>query len=302
MKLGMIGLGRMGANMSERLIKGGHTIVGYARHAETVDQIVKKGAIGAYSLEELVEKLDSPRIIWLMIPAGKPVDKTIDALIPILKSGDIIIDGGNSNYKDTLRRSIMLKENDINYVDVGTSGGVWGLIEGYCMMVGGEKEIVQQIRPILETLAPSPDKGWNYVGSNGAGHFVKMVHNGIEYGMMEAFAEGFSILKHKEEFNLDLHNIAEIWRYGSVIRSWILDLIARAISKDSDLSDVVPFVEDSGEGRWTIFEAINQNVSAPVITLSLLQRIRSRDKESFSDRLLAVMREQFGGHKVIREG
>ena len=302
MKLGMIGLGRMGANMSERLIKGGHTIVGYARHAETVDQIVKKGAIGAYSLEELVEKLDSPRIIWLMIPAGKPVDKTIDALIPILKSGDIIIDGGNSNYKDTLRRSIMLKENDINYVDVGTSGGVWGLIEGYCMMVGGEKEIVKRIHPILETLAPSPDKGWNYVGSNGAGHFVKMVHNGIEYGMMEAFAEGFSILKHKEEFNLDLHNIAEIWRYGSVIRSWILDLIARAISKDSDLSDVVPFVEDSGEGRWTIFEAINQNVSAPVITLSLLQRIRSRDKESFSDRLLAVMREQFGGHKVIREG
>jgi 6-phosphogluconate dehydrogenase len=297
----MIGLGRMGANMSERLINGGHSIVGYARHAETVNEIVKKGAIGAYSLEELVEKLDSPRIIWLMIPAGDPIDKTIETLLPNLKLGDIIVDGGNSNYKDTMRRSLTLKEKGIHYVDVGTSGGVWGLREGYSMMVGGEKKIVKHIQPILETLAPSPDKGWNYVGSNGAGHFVKMVHNGIEYGMMEAYAEGFAILKQKEEFNLDLHGIAEIWRYGTVIRSWILDLIAIALSKDSDLTNVVPFVDDSGEGRWTIFEAIDQNVSAPVITLSLLQRIRSRDKESFSDRLLAVIREQFGGHKVKRE-
>ena len=301
MKLGMIGLGKMGANMSERLIKGGHQIVGYARHAETVDKIVKKGALGAYSLDELVEKLDSPKIIWLMIPAGNAVDKTINELLQFLKPGDIIVDGGNSNYNHTLRRSSILKKSGIHFVDVGTSGGVWGLSEGYCMMVGGEKAIVNLLEPILETLAPSPDKGWNYVGSNGSGHFVKMVHNGIEYGMMEAYAEGFSILKRKKEFNLDLYSIAEIWRYGSVIRSWILDLIARAISKDSELSDVVPFVEDSGEGRWTIFEAINQNVSAPVITLSLLQRIRSRDKESFSDRLLAVIREQFGGHKVMRE-
>lgn len=301
MKLGIIGLGRMGANMSERLINGGHSIVGYARHSETVDEIAKKGVIGAYSLEELVKKLDSPRIIWLMIPAGNPIDKTIDALLPHLKLGDIIIDGGNSNYKDTIRRSLMLKDKGIHYVDVGTSGGVWGLTEGYGMMVGGEKKIVKLIQPILETLAPSPDKGWNYVGSNGAGHFVKMVHNGIEYGMMEAYAEGFAILKQKKEFNFDLQGIAEIWRYGTVIRSWILDLIARALSKDSDLADVTPFVDDSGEGRWTILEAIDQNVSAPVITLSLLQRIRSRDKESFSDRLLAVIREEFGGHKVKRE-
>jgi 6-phosphogluconate dehydrogenase len=301
MKLGMIGLGRMGANMSERLINGGHSIVGYARHFETVNEIAKKGVIGAYSLEELAEKLDSPRIIWLMIPAGDPIDKTLEALIPNLKLGDIIVDGGNSNYKDTMRRSLTLKEKGIHYVDVGTSGGVWGLTEGYGMMVGGEKKIVKHIQPILETLAPSPDKGWNYVGSNGAGHFVKMVHNGIEYGMMEAYAEGFAILKQKEEFNFDLHGIAEIWRYGTVIRSWILDLIERALSKDSDLTDVVPFVDDSGEGRWTILEAIDQNVSAPVITLSLLQRIRSRDKESFSDRLLAVIREEFGGHKVKRE-
>jgi 6-phosphogluconate dehydrogenase len=264
MKLGMIGLGRMGANMSERLINGGHTIVGYARHRETVNKIVEKGALGAYSLKELIEKLDSPRIIWLMIPAGNHVDKTIEAMLPYLKSGDIVIDGGNSNYKDTVRRSSVLKEKGIHFVDVGTSGGVWGLTEGYCMMVGGEKAIVKQLQPILETLAPSPDKGWNYVGPNGAGHFVKMVHNGIEYGMMEAYAEGFAILKQKEEFNLDLYNIAEIWRYGSVIRSWILDLIARAIRKDSELSNVLPFVDDSGEGRWTAFEAINQSVSARV--------------------------------------
>lgn len=297
----MIGLGRMGANMTERLINGGHSVIGYARHAETVDKIVKKGAIGAYSLEEVVDKLDSPRIIWLMIPAGEPIDKTIKKLLPNLGIGDIIVDGGNSNYKDTIRRSKMLKENGIHYVDVGTSGGVWGLREGYSMMVGGEKKIVKYIQTVLETLAPSSDKGWNYVGSNGAGHFVKMVHNGIEYGVMQAYAEGFAILKHKEEFNLDLKNIAEIWRYGSVIRSWILDLIAKALSKDSDLENVVPFVEDSGEGRWTVFEAIDQNVPAPVITLSLLQRIRSRDIQSFSDRLLAVIREQFGGHKVKRE-
>jgi 6-phosphogluconate dehydrogenase len=301
MKLAMIGLGRMGANMSERLIAGGHSVIGYARHAKTVDKLVKKGVLGAYTLEDVVEKLDSPRIIWLMIPAGDPIDNTIKDILPNLKKEDIIVDGGNSNYKDTIRRSLMLKEKGIHYVDVGTSGGVWGLREGYSMMVGGEKKIVKYLQPILETLAPSTDKGWNYVGTNGAGHFVKMVHNGIEYGIMEAYAEGFAILKQKEEFNLDLQNIAEIWRYGSVIRSWILDLIARALSQDSNLDHVMPFVEDSGEGRWTIFEAIDQNVPAPVITLSLLQRIRSRDTKSFSDRLLAVIREQFGGHKVKRE-
>lgn len=301
MELGMIGLGRMGANMTVRLLHGGHKVVGHDRHAETVDRIVEKGAVGAYSLDELVQKLTSPRVIWLMIPAGDPVDETIQALVPKLEPGDVIIDGGNSNYKNTLRRSAMLKEKGIHFVDVGTSGGVWGVTEGYCMMVGGEKEVVELLRPIFETLAPAPDKGWGHVGPNGAGHLVKMVHNGIEYGLMEAYAEGFALLKRKEEFNLDLHQIAEVWRYGSVIRSWLLDLTARALAEDSELRNIEPFVADSGEGRWTVFEAIDQDVATPVITLSLLQRLRSRDKESFSDRLLAVMRQQFGGHPVKRK-
>jgi 6-phosphogluconate dehydrogenase len=222
-------------------------------------------------------------------------------LVPKLTSGDVIIDGGNSNYKDTLRRAALLNEGGLHFVDVGTSGGVWGVTEGYCMMVGGEKAVVERLRPILETLAPATDAGWGHVGPNGAGHFVKMVHNGIEYGLMEAYSEGFALLKRKEEFSLDLREVAEIWRYGSVIRSWLLDLISRALSEDSELSAVEPFVSDSGEGRWTVFEAIDQDVATPVITLSLLQRLRSRDKESFSDRLLAVMREQFGGHAVKRK-
>jgi 6-phosphogluconate dehydrogenase len=263
--------------------------------------MVEKGAEGAYSLEELTQKLVSPRIIWMMIPAGDPIDRTIEALRSYLEPNDIIIDGGNSYYKDTLRRAIKLREERIQYVDVGTSGGVWGLTEGYSMMVGGEEEIVEYLQPLFETLAPAPDKGWGYVGPNGSGHFVKMVHNGIEYGLMEAYSEGFSLLKKKEEFKLNLHNIAEIWRFGSVIRSWLLDLVSAALKDDSELQKVEPFVADSGEGRWTVFEAIEQDVAAPVITLSLLQRLRSRDKESFSDRLLAVMREQFGGHAVKRK-
>lgn len=301
MELGMIGLGRMGANMALRLIHGGHRVVGYARHAETVNRMVKKGIEGAYSLEELVEKLNPPRIIWLMIPAGKPVEETIQKLLQKLEPGDIIIDGGNSNYEDTIRRAAMLREKGIHFVDVGTSGGVWGLTEGYSMMVGGEREIVEFLRPLFETLAPAPNKGWGYVGPNGAGHFVKMVHNGIEYGIMQSYAEGFAILKRKEEFNLDLHQIAEIWRYGSVIRSWLLDLIAQALAEDQELKDVAPYVADSGEGRWSVFEAIKLDVAAPVITLSLLRRLRSRDEESFSDKLLAVMRRMFGGHPVKKK-
>ncbi len=301
MELGMIGLGRMGSNMTMRLLRGGHRVVGYARHVETVDRIVEEGASGAYSLDELVQKLTPPRIIWLMIPAGDPVEKTIQALLPKLEPGDILIDGGNSNYKDTVRRASILKEKEIHLVDVGTSGGIWGLTEGYCMMVGGEEEIVELLHPILETLAPAPDKGWGHVGPSGAGHLVKMVHNGIEYGIMEAYSEGFALLKRKEEFKLDLHQIAEVWRYGSVIRSWLLDLIAKALSEDSELRDVEPFVTDSGEGRWTVFEAIDEEIAAPVITLALLQRLRSRDKESFSDRLLAIMRQRFGGHAVKRK-
>ncbi|UCD73163.1 MAG: decarboxylating 6-phosphogluconate dehydrogenase, partial [Candidatus Bathyarchaeota archaeon] len=252
MELGMIGLGRMGGNMTERLIRGGHRIVGYARRQESVQRVVEKGAEGAFSLEEMVQKLTHPQAIWLMIPAGDPVDKTIQELLQYVKAGDTIIDGGNSFYKDTLRRGVMLKEKGIHYVDVGTSGGIWGLTEGYSMMIGGEKKAVERLRPIFETLAPGPDRGWGHVGPSGAGHFVKMVHNGIEYGLMEAFAEGFAILKKKEEFNLDLHQVAEIWRHGSVVRSWLLDLSARALAENSDLRDVVPYVDESGEGRWTV--------------------------------------------------
>ncbi len=301
MKLGIIGLGRMGANMVMRLLQGGHEVVGYARTKATVNKIVEKGAKGAYSLNELVQKLDSPRVIWLMIPAGDPVDKTIMDLFPKLEKDDIIIDGGNSNFNDTKRRAALLKEKGIAYVDVGTSGGIWGLTEGYSMMIGGDKSIVEYLRPIFEVLAPSPDKGWGYVGPSGAGHFVKMIHNGIEYGIMEAFSEGFAIMKQKTQFELDLHQVAEIWRFGSVVRSWLLDLIARALEDDPELREIEPYVQDSGEGRWTVFEAINQDIAAPVITLALLQRLRSRDKESYSDRLLAVMREQFGGHAIKRK-
>jgi 6-phosphogluconate dehydrogenase len=298
MKIGIVGLGRMGRNMTLRLVKGGHEVIGYARTAKSVNATVEHGAIGAYSLEELTQKLTTPRHIWLMIPAGDPVEKTIHTLIPHLEPNDVIIDGGNSNYKDTVRRALLLKEKGLHYVDVGTSGGVWGLNEGYSMMVGGEKSVVEDLRPIFETLAPGPNKGWGHVGPSGSGHFVKMVHNGIEYGLMEAYAEGFALLKRKEEFTLDLHQIAEIWRYGSVVRSWLLDLTARALAEDADLTSIEPYVSDSGEGRWTVIETIDKDLSAPVITLALLQRFRSRDKESFSDRLLAVMRQQFGGHAV----
>ncbi|MCW4042795.1 MAG: decarboxylating 6-phosphogluconate dehydrogenase [Candidatus Bathyarchaeota archaeon] len=300
MQLGMIGLGRMGLNMATRLVKDGHIVVGYARREETVNRAKEKGIDGAYSLKELVEKLSVPRIIWLMIPAGDPIDKTIQDISPELEEGDVIVDGGNSNYKDSIRRAALLKENKIHYVDVGTSGGIWGLTEGYSMMVGGEKDVVERLNPIFETLAPSKDKGWGHVGTNGAGHFVKMVHNGIEYGLMQAYAEGFALLKKKSEFNLNLHQIAEIWRFGSVVRSWLLDLTSQALEEDSELKNIAPYVEDSGEGRWTIFEAIDLDVAAPIITLSLLRRLRSRDNESFADRILAVMRQKFGGHAVKR--
>jgi 6-phosphogluconate dehydrogenase len=298
MELGMIGLGRMGANMIERLLKGGHRVVGHARREESVNRVVEKGAEGAYSLEELVSKLKLPRVIWLMIPAGDPVDKTIQTLIPLLDADDVIIDGGNSFYKDTVRRAGVLKGKNIHYVDAGTSGGIWGLTEGYSMMVGGEKEIVDTLRPIFEILAPAPDKGWGHVGPNGAGHFVKMVHNGIEYGMMQAYAEGFALMKQKEEFNLDLHQIAEVWRYGSVVRSWLLDLAAEALEENPGLEGIAPHVSESGEGRWTVQEAVEQRMAAPVITLSLMQRFLSQDEEAFSNKMLAVLRNKFGGHDI----
>jgi len=302
MELSMIGLGRMGANMSERLVRAGHRVVGYARTPESVQRVMRFGAEGARSLQDLVDKLSPPRVIWLMIPAGDPVDQTLQALLPLVATGDTIIDGGNSYYKHTMRRAKTLKEHDINYVDVGTSGGIWGLTEGYSLMIGGERDVAGRLRPIFEALAPGPDRGWGHVGPHGAGHFVKMVHNGIEYGMMQAMAEGFTILKRKQEFSLDLSRVAQIWQHGSVVRSWLLDLTARALQEDQDLADVVPFVADSGEGRWTVFEAVDLDTAAPVITLALMQRLRSRDTTAYADRLLALMREQFGGHEVKRGG
>jgi 6-phosphogluconate dehydrogenase len=250
------------------------------------------------SLEDLVKSLKAPRAIWLMVPSGDPVDETIAKLEPFMEKGDIFIDGGNSNYKDTQRRAKAQEAKGFHYIDCGTSGGVWGLKEGYSMMVGGPDEAVNHVRPIFETLAPAKDQGWGHVGPAGSGHFVKMVHNAIEYGMMQAYAEGFSILKHKEEFNLDLPAIGEIWRVGSVIRSWLLDLTTDALHKNPNLDGLEAYVVDSGEGRWTVTEAIDLNVSAPVITESLLRRIRSREDNNFSDRMLSIMRNAFGGHAV----
>jgi len=302
MELAMVGLGKMGLNMSTRLVRGGHRVVGYARTAETVESAVKLGAEGAYSLEEAVGKLSAPRIVWLMVPAGEVTYNTIEKLSGLLSTGDIVIDGGNSNYKDSVRHAEMLEPKGIDFVDCGTSGGIWGLTEGYSLMIGGKAEVVEKMRPIFETLAPALDKGWGHVGPHGAGHFVKMVHNGIEYGMMQAFAEGFSIMKAKEELGLDLAQISHIWQYGSVVRSWLLDLAARALDEDSKLASVKPWVADSGEGRWTVFESIDLAVPAPVITLALQMRFVSRDEENFSARMLAALRNQFGGHAIKKKG
>ena len=298
MKLGMIGLGKMGANMSRRLMRDGHEVVGFDLDAGTVRELEDDGADGATTLEALADQLDPPRVCWIMVPAGDPVDATIDDLLPLLEAGDILIDGGNSNYKDTLRRADRVQDADMHYVDVGTSGGVWGLEQGYSMMVGGSDTAVDTIRPALETLAPGPEKGWGHMGKVGSGHFVKMVHNGIEYGVMQAYAEGFDIMQAKGEFDLDLHQVAETWRFGSVVRSWLLDLTARALEDDGDLEDIAPWVDDSGEGRWTVKEAIDLDVPAPVITDALISRLDSRVEDSFTHKLLAAMRNQFGGHDV----
>ena len=296
MRLAMIGLGRMGGNMSERLIKGGHEVVVYARKAEEVQRYVSKGATGASSVSDVTSKLKAPRIVWIMVPAGKPVEETIASLLPGLAKGDVIIDGGNSNYHDSMRRAVELQTKGIHFIDSGTSGGIWGLANGYCLMIGASPEAFKLCEPIFKTLAP-PD-GYAHTGPPGAGHYVKMVHNGIEYGMLQAYAEGYEILHASKHFKLDLHKIAAVWNRGSVVRSWLNELAERAFEKDVDLKDLRGYVEDSGEGRWTVQEAIDLDVPAPVITLSLLTRLRSRQADSFSAKVIAALRNEFGGHAV----
>ncbi|HKJ69495.1 MAG TPA: decarboxylating 6-phosphogluconate dehydrogenase, partial [bacterium] len=288
MKLGIIGLGKMGGNMVQRLLQDDHDVVVFDMQEDAVRSAEQKGAAGARSVKEFVDKLEQRRVVWIMVPAGEAVDKTIEEVQPHLERNDIIVDGGNSKYKDTLRRNEQLKDAEIIYVDAGMSGGVWGLQEGYSMMIGGPDEAIDYLTPIFKTLAPGPDRGWSHVGRTGAGHFVKMVHNGIEYGMMEAYAEGFAVLKNKEEFELDLHQVAETWRYGSVIRSWLLDLTSRALEDDQDLQELAPYVEDSGEGRWTAIDAIDMDIPTPIITLALIERLRSRVTDSYTDKLLAA--------------
>jgi len=301
MDVAMVGLGKMGASMATRLLRGGHRVVAFDVRESATKAIEAEGVEGARNLEKLVGKLKPPRTVWVMVPAGEPTESVLGELADRLSPGDVVIEGGNSNYKDTVRRAARLKERGLHFLDVGTSGGVWGSTEGYSMMVGGEERVVERMRPIFETLAPAPGKGWGWVGPSGAGHFVKMIHNGIEYGMMEAYAEGFEVLKAKTEFELDLRNVAEIWRYGSVVRSWLLDLIAAALEGGPELDGIKDWVADSGEGRWTVAEAIDLDVPAPVITLSLLMRLASRQEQSYAAKLLAAMRKQFGGHEVKRD-
>jgi 6-phosphogluconate dehydrogenase len=295
MELGMIGLGRMGANMTERLVRGGHKMITYDRSAEAIQMVVDKGAVGAHSLADFVKQLSLPRAIWLMVPSGDPVDQTIEQLLPQLAKGDIIIDGGNSNYKDSIRRAEKLKTHGLHFIDAGTSGGIWGLQNGYCLMVGGDKEIVGRLEPIFLTLAPKD--GYLHAGPNGAGHYVKMVHNGIEYGMMQAYGEGFELLE-ASQFDLDLAKISRLWNQGSVVRSWLLELCQSAFEKDAKLDGIKGYVDDSGEGRWTVIEAIERGVAAPVLAHSLFARFSSRQQDAFANKVIAALRNEFGGHAV----
>lgn len=298
MKLAMIGLGKMGMNMARRLMQGNHDIIAYDLSEAAVEEIAAEGATGASSLKQVVEMLSGPRIVWIMLPAGKPVEDTIGRLKELLSPEDVVIDGGNTYYKDDLRRYQTLKEAGIRYMDVGVSGGVWGLKMGYCMMMGGDKDVFEYLEPIFQTLAPKD--GYLYCGKSGAGHFVKMVHNGIEYGLMQAYGEGFEILdasEYAESFNYA--KIAHLWNQGSVIRSWLLELAEDAFSKNTELSDITGYVEDSGEGRWTVQQALDTAVPAEVITLSLMRRFRSRQQDPFTDRVLAALRREFGGHAVV---
>lgn len=296
MQLGMIGLGKMGGNMTERLMRDKHNVVVFDRSPETIARYVGLGSEGASGAADLVSRLAAPRVVWIMVPAGQPVDDTIAALLPGMTKGDVIIDGGNSNFHDTKRRGAELKEKGIEFVDSGTSGGIWGLANGYCLMIGASPAAFQLCEPIFKSLAP-PD-GYAHMGPTGAGHYVKMIHNGIEYGMLQAYAEGYEILHASKDFELDLHKIAGVWNRGSVVRSWINELAERAFEKDADLDALKGFVADSGEGRWTVQEAIDLDVPAPVITLSLLTRLRSRQEDSFSAKVIAALRNEFGGHAV----
>ncbi|HXH21188.1 MAG TPA: decarboxylating 6-phosphogluconate dehydrogenase [Dehalococcoidia bacterium] len=299
MEIAMVGLGRMGGNMAQRLLRGGHRVLAYDLNEAAVAEAEAWGAKGVRRLPELRGAMSAPRHVWVMVPAGAPTEETVEALADVLEPGDTIVDGGNSNYKDSMRRAEALRSRGLHFVDCGTSGGIWGLSEGYCLMAGGEAAAVERLRPVFETLAPSPGRGWAHVGPSGAGHFVKMVHNGIEYGLMQAYAEGFEILKAKRDFSLDLARIAETWRHGSVVRSWLLDLTAAALAEDAELADVRPWVADSGEGRWTVAEAVDLDVPAPIITLSLMMRFVSRQEDSYAARLLAALRNKFGGHAVV---
>jgi len=295
MNIGMVGLGKMGLNMARRLLRGKQGVVGYNRTPQPVAELQKDGGRGAASLRELVAALEAPRVVWLMIPSGKPVDDTITELIPLLARGDMIVDGGNSSYKDSLRRAATLAAAGMSFADAGVSGGIWGLENGYCIMIGGDGKAIERVRPALEALAP---RGyWQHVGPVGAGHYSKMVHNGIEYGMMQAYAEGFELLQ-ASEFGYDLARVSDLWNHGSVVRSWLLELAERAFSNDPGMEKVKGYVDDSGEGRWTILEAVERGVATPALAVSLFARFGSRQPDAFRNRVLASLRNQFGGHAV----
>jgi 6-phosphogluconate dehydrogenase len=297
MELGFIGLGKMGLNMVTRLQQGGHRVVAYDRNAEVVQQAQAKGAVGVSSMKELVAKLAAPRTVWIMVPSGVPTEETIAAVAALLQPGDVIIDGGNTRFHDDVRRAAELKAKGLHYLDVGTSGGIWGLKVGYCLMVGGDEAVATRHAPIFQTLAP--ENGWAYLGGSGAGHYVKMVHNGIEYSMMQGYAEGFELMA-KSEYKLDLARIADLWMHGSVVRSWLLELAADSLAHDPKLEQIKGYVQDSGEGRWMIADAIDKNVPVPTLTTALFTRFRSRQEESFAEKLLAALRNAFGGHAVRR--
>ena len=298
MELGMIGLGRMGTNMALRLLGAGHRVVGYDQDEEAKENYRAAGGEIAASLPALVGSLVRPRIAWLMLPQGEPVDATLQALLPLLARDDTVVDGGNSYYKDSQRRAHQLREHGIAFLDVGTSGGIWGLRDGFCLMVGGEVAAYERLEPLLQSLAPAPAHGYRHLGPSGAGHFAKMVHNGIEYGLMEAYAEGFALLAAKDEFGYDLATVAETWRFGSVVRSWLLDLTAKALIDQPRLTEIAPYVDDTGEGRWALTEAMALEVPVPALAVALQTRFRSRQESPFAERLLAALRQQFGGHAV----